>query len=375
MGLSTRRAASPDRRSLREVQGFTDAEVERARRYHRPLYAALAVDAALGFGVLAALAYSRVGDWLYEPLESWPWPLRTVAYAAVVVGVAALVRLPLAFWRGYVYERRWGFSTQSLRGWMVDRAKGLALAVVLTALPVLALVAVARAFPRAWPLVAAPGAALFVLVLGLLAPLVLEPVFNRFAPLSDEELAAELRAVAKRAEVPIREVLVADASRRSTKVNAYVSGLGSTRRVVLFDTLLARSRPRELELVLAHELGHRRFRHPAKATVFGMAGAVVAVLVLWAAIDDPGNPTVAPLVLLVGSLLELVGLPFQTAISRRWERQADRFSLELTDDRAAFVGVHRALAEANLADLDPPRWLYRLIFTHPTPPERIASAV
>src|SRR5690349_12186018 len=117
MGLSTRRAASPDRRSLREVQGFTDAEVERARRYHRPLYAALVVDAALGFGVLATLAYSHVGDWLYEPLEPWPWPLRTVAYAALVVAVAGLVRLPLAFWRGYVYERRWGFSTQSLRGW------------------------------------------------------------------------------------------------------------------------------------------------------------------------------------------------------------------------------------------------------------------
>jgi STE24 endopeptidase len=183
-----------------------------------------------------------------------------------------------------------------------------------------------------------------------------------------------LVGLSKRAGVPVREVLVADASRRSTKVNAYVSGLGSTRRVVLFDTLLARSRPRELELVLAHELGHRRFRHPAKATALGMLGAVGAVLVLWAVLDDPGDLTVAPLVLLVGSLLELVGLPFQTALSRRWERQADRFSLELTRDRDAFVGVHRALAEANLADLDPPRWLYRLIFTHPTPPERIASA-
>jgi STE24 endopeptidase len=357
-----------------EVQGFSDAEVERARRYHRPLYAALVVDAALGFGVLAALAYSRVGDWLYEPLESWPWSLRTVAYAAVVVGVAALVRLPLAFWRGYLYERRWGFSTQSLRGWIVDRAKGLALGVVLTAAPVLALVAVVRAFPRAWPLVAAPGAVLFVLVLGLLAPLVLEPVFNRFAPLSDEELAAELRSLATRAGVPIRDVLVADASRRTRKTNAYVSGLGRTRRVVLYDTLLAKAEPAEVRLVVAHELGHRRARHVAKATVLAMAGAAAAVVAYWAVADAPGDPRSTPFLLLVASVLELAATPILSAISRRWERHADRFSLELTGDRAAFERAHRELATTNLADLDPPRALYLLLFSHPTPPERLAGA-
>jgi STE24 endopeptidase len=356
------------------VQGFSDAEVERARRYHRPLYAALVVDAALGFGVLAALAYSRFGDWLYEPLESLAWPLRTVAYAAVVVGVAALVRLPLAFWRGYVYERRWGFSTQSLRGWAVDRAKGLALAVVLTALPVLALVAVARALPRAWPIVVAPGAALFVLVLGVLAPLVLEPVFNRFAPLDDEELAAELRAVAARAGVPIRDVLVADASRRTRKANAYVSGLGRTRRVVLYDTLLAKAEPAEVRLVVAHELGHRRARHVAKATLLAMAGAAAAVVAYWAVADAPGDPRSTPFLLLVASVLELAATPILSAISRRWEREADRFSLELTGDRAAFERAHRELATQNLADLDPPRALYLLLFSHPTPPERLAGA-
>jgi STE24 endopeptidase len=374
MGLSTRRAASSDRRSLWEVQGFSDAEVERARRYHRPLYAALVVDAGLGFAVLAALAYSRAGDWLYEPLEPWPWPLRTVAYAALVVAVPGLLRLPLAFWRGYVYERRWGFSTQTLRAWIADRAKGLALAVVLTALPVLALVAVARALPRAWPLVAAPGAALFVLVLGLLAPLVLEPVFNRFAPLDDEELATELRALAARAGVPIRDVLVADASRRTRKANAYVSGLGRTRRVVLYDTLLAQTDRGQVRLVVAHELGHRRARHVAKSTVLAMAGAVAAVLVYWAVADEPGDPRSTPFLLLVASVLELVAMPFLSAISRRWEREADRFSLELTGDRAAFERAHRVLATANLSDLDPPRALYLLLFSHPTPPERLAGA-
>src|SRR5204862_2530403 len=133
--------------------------------------------------------------------------------------------------------------------------------------------ALARAFPQAWPLVAAPGAAVIVLVLGLLAPVVLEPVFNRFAPLDDEALSADLRALADRAGVPIRDVLVADASRRTSKENAYVSGLGRTRRVVLYDTLLGRADPPQLRLVVAHELGHRRARHVAKGTLLAMAGA------------------------------------------------------------------------------------------------------
>jgi STE24 endopeptidase len=367
------------------VEGFTDAQVERARRYHRPLYAALLVDAALGLGILAALAFTALGDALYRPLESWPWWARTVAYAALVVALPAIVRLPLSFWRGHVHERRWGFSTQGAGGWVSDRAKGLALAVVLTALPVLALVALARALPRTWPLVAAPGAAALVLVLAVAAPVVLEPVFNRFTPLDDAELSRELRALAECAEVPVRDVLVADASRRTRKENAYVSGLGRTRRVVLDDTLLAQADPRQIRLVVAHELGHRRARHVAKGTILAMAGAALGVASYWAflrweAIPDAagvtgaGDPRATPLLLLLTGVLELVALPALSAISRRWERQADRFSLELTGDREAFERAHRRLAESNLADLDPPRALYLLLFSHPTPPERLAAA-
>ena len=157
----------------------------------------------------------------------------------------------------------------------------------MAAIAVIALVGLARAFPSWWPAVAAPLAALAVLGIGFVAPVVLEPLFNRFEPLADEALARDLRGLGERAGVPVREVLVADASRRTTKVNAYVSGLGSTRRVVLYDTLLARSTPAELRLVVAHELGHRRYRHPAKATALGMVGAAVAVVVLWAALPDP----------------------------------------------------------------------------------------
>jgi STE24 endopeptidase len=301
------------------------------------------------------------------------WAADAALWAAIVSIAVTLICLPLDFWSGYVRERRWGLSTQSFRGWLTDRAKGTAVGVALAAGAWTALIALVRALPRWWPVAAAGGAALAVLVLSLLAPLLLEPLFNRFQPLSDTELADALRRLADEAGVPIQSVLVADASRRTVKSNAYVSGLGPTRRLVVWDTLLRTAGERELKLVVAHELAHRRERHVLKGTLLGMAGAVAAVLVLWAVLGSP-QPGDYPVAALLVTALELAALPFGSALSRRWERTADRFSLELTGDREAYVQAHLSLARTNIADLDPPRVAYLILFTHPTPPERLALA-
>jgi STE24 endopeptidase len=255
----------------------------------------------------------------------------------------------------------------------------------LTVIPMFGLIASVHLFPSWWPLVAALSGAAIVFVVTFLAPVLLEPVFNRFAPLRDDVLAGDLRRLADQAGVPVRDVLVADASRRTTKHNAYVSGIGRTRRVVVWDTLLDRGEPGELRLVVAHELGHRRFRHVAIGTAIAMAGTALFVLGLWvlfrwdellAAIgaDGPGDPRVIPFVLFAGTVAELVLRPFALALSRRWERDADRFSLELTGDAEAYEATHRNLALANLGDLDPPRAAYLFFFSHPTAPERLAAA-
>jgi STE24 endopeptidase len=361
---------------------FSAEQVERARRYHRPIYIVRVVGIALGLVVLWLLTFTGVGDALYGLVDDWPWWAAALAFSALIVVVQSLVLTPLAFWRGYMHERRWGFSTQTARGWVVDRLKGLGIAIVLTALPLFALLAAVHVFPRWWPVVAAAGAALFVLVIGFIAPVVLEPVFNRFEPLSDERLAKELRSLADRAGVPVRDVLVADASRRTRKHNAYVSGLGKTRRVVLWDTLLARGEPGEINLVVAHELGHRRYRHVARWTVISMASVAAFVVLLWAlfqwdalleAIDasGPEDPRVIPFVLFLGAALENTFQPLALALSRRWERDSDRFSLELTGDAAAYERAHRQLAVENLGDLAPPRAAYLFFASHPTAPERL----
>jgi len=375
---------------------FSPEERARARTYHRPLYLALLVDVALAAGLLAALAWSSLGDWLFSPLSSLSPVAAAAAYAALVTVFSSLVRTPLACWGGWWRERKWGFSTQGAGGWLADRAKGLAVSVVLGAGAWAAAVALARALPGWWALPAGAALALAVLLLSFVAPVVLEPLFNRFRPLDDETLAASLRRLSERAGVPVREVLVADASRRTTKVNAYVSGIGRTRRVVVFDTLLAMAgsaageagdaRPEDrgaegaagadpaaVEVVVAHELGHRRDGHVAKLTLLAMVGAAAGVLVLWAVLGTRvADPRTLPEALLLLLALELAALAPGAWLSRRFERAADRCSLELTEQPAAFARAHLELARRNLSDLEPPRPVYLLLFSHPTPPERLA---
>ncbi len=358
----------------------------RARGYHRPLYAAALVRFALNVVLLALVVFGPLGGWLFEPLEGSSWWWQVVGFTALIAVLTTALNLPIAFWAGFVRERSWGFSTQKLAGFAADRVKAFVLGLVLSSAALLGLVGSARLLPRVWPLVAISAGAGVVLALGFLAPLVVEPIFNRFTPLDGGELASELRTLAETAQLPIKEVLVADASRRTRKANAYVSGLGPTRRLVLYDTLLAQAAPAEIGLVLAHELGHRRAHHLIKGALLGMLGLAGFVVILWAllrwpdlrtAIGAPGgvsDPRVVPFVLLLAAALEIPAAPPGSALSRRWEREADRFSLELTHDLAAFEATHRSLATANLSDLDPPRSIYLFLFSHPTPVERIQAA-
>ena len=251
---------------------FSREQVERGRSYHRPRYLSELADFALGVAVLALLAFTGVGDAL---LPDWSWWAQALVYPAIVFALLTLVRLPISYWRDYVRERRWGLSTQSLGSWLADVAKAFAVSAVLATVLLFGLVALAR-WTDAWPLVAAPLAAVFVVFFTFVAPVVLEPIFNKFKPLEDQELAADLRGLSERVGVPVRDVLVADASRRTTKSNAYVSGFGATRRVVLYDTLLEQMNPAELRAVLAHELAHRKHGDVARLSAILVVAAVAA---------------------------------------------------------------------------------------------------
>jgi len=366
---------------------FTPEQLAREVAFHEALrptsYAALAV----GFAVAALLGLTRAGARLVKAVArplggGWVWQVLLGTLALTALG--RLATLPLSA-RSEQVLRDYGLSTQTWGSWLGDVAKGVGVGAGLTALVLLALVTLARAAPRTWWAWGALATASLVVAGSFAYPLFIEPVFNQFRPLPPGELRDDLLALAARDGVAVDGVLVADASRRTTAVNAYVSGFGSSRRIVLYDTLLAQAPAREVELVVAHELGHAARRDVLVGTLLGAIAAAAAVLALALVLSagplrrrvgatGMGDPRVVPLVLLLVAVAGLAVAPATNLVSRRIEARADVHALDLTRDPATFVASQRLLALSNLADLEPNPLAYALFATHPGVTERLALA-
>jgi len=287
-----------------------------------------------------------------------------------------LVTLPFAI----LIRRRvlaYGLSHQAWGAYAVDLLKGVAVDVVATSLAMLVLVGVARRWPRAWPAVAGLLLAGLVLLGSFVYPLLVEPLFNHFEALPAGPLRTQILALADKEDVHVDDVLVADASRRTTTLNAYVSGFGSSRRVVVYDNLLNDEKDPEILSVVAHELGHARHDDVLTGSLLGAAGALLGVGLLGLVIGrgrPVGDPRQVPRVLALVALATFLASPLQNGISRRIETRADVAALETTRDPVAFVELQRQLALKSLADPTPYRWSQFWFGSHPTTLQRIALA-
>lgn len=366
---------------------FTAAEIAREQAFNAalrlPSYAGLLVGLAasllIGLTPLGA-RLSRVGArWL-----PW-WPVRALLAVVLITALTTLAGLPFGAWRETIM-RAYGLSTRDWGSWAADQLRSYGVGVVMAAIVVLAVVALARRLPRRWWIPATAGGFLLVVLGSFVYPVLVEPVFNTFTPMRQEPLRARLMEMAARDGVPVRDVLVADASRRTTALNAYVSGFGSTRRIVVYDTLLKRASPEEVRLVVAHELGHAKRGDVLYGTlVGGLAVAATAGLFFLvvtsprlqrrAGAGGPGDPRAVGLLLATVTVFSTFGGPAQNLISRSIEARADVHALNLTADPVTFTRMQRSLALSNLADLEPNRVEYLLYASHPTAPERIAMAV
>lgn len=325
---------------------------------------------------LAGLAVSGAALVL---LARRPLPVRNGAIAGVGVSLVLVVAgLPLALWR---HERAvdFGLSTQSLGPWLGDVAKSAGIGAFFAALGGALVIWLIRRLPARWWMPAAGVVVAFAVLTLYLSPVVIDPLFNKFEPLPKGELRSDVLRLADRAGVDVGEVYRVDASRRTTAVNAYVAGLGHTKRVVLYDNLIEDFPPDQVRSVVAHELGHVVNSDVPKGILWIAIVAPAGMLLVqrlaerFAGEEDLGDangraiPAIALAVALVSFGLTWAG----NALSRPVEARADAFALETTRDPKAFIDLERGLTLRNLGDPDPPKVLHELFGTHPTTRERL----
>jgi STE24 endopeptidase len=358
---------------------FTAEQVSRAEEFSSGARALSWASLAVSVAVTCWFAFSARGRRLTERLPG-PWWFRVLLAVALVQLAVRVVTLPFAV----LLRRRlleYGLTEQSWAGFASDQVRGQAVGIVTLALGLVVLVGCARRWPRAWPAVAAGLLAVLVLLASFVYPVVVEPLFNSFEPLPDGSLRTRILRLADREGVRIDDVLVADASRRTTTLNAYVSGFGGTRRVVVYDNLVESLPEDEALSVVAHELAHARHNDVVTGSLLGAAGAVLGVGLLALLLGtgrlgrrSMAEPAVVPLVLALLAIGSLLASPVQNTISRQIETRADVDALRAAPNPEAFAAMQRQLALRSLADPTPPAWSQFWFGSHPTTLTRIAIA-
>jgi STE24 endopeptidase len=376
---------------------FTPEEIARGAERARIARTLWLASLVWGVAVLVALAHPKVGGGIAsaaarlcgarEGAEPWRVALATGLAIAMLIAVYVALKLPFAWARGHWLEHRFGLSTRGSGLFMLDWLKGLAVTVALYTVALGAVVALRARMPTWWPLAAWGAVSLLIVAMVFLQPVIFAPIFNRCTPVEHTELRERVTAVASRAGIDVGDVLWVDASRRTRRTNAYFAGLGATRRIVLYDTLrdedgsVSGDALDEVETILAHEAGHWRAGHIWKGTVLAILGTGAFFLALWflsklhsswvppSAL--PAGARAAAVVILAVTVVNFFGMPVSNAISRAWERTADRAALELSAKPGAFVRAEVELSRRNLSEIEPGALTVFWLYTHPPVLERI----
>jgi STE24 endopeptidase len=357
---------------------------DKSTRYHRHHRRAAILSGAVTAAALILFVLTGASAALRASLDAvlTPW-LTATTYVAGVVLALEVVQLPLAYYRGVTLERRYGLSTQSIAHWWGEQIKAAGVGLLLTlaaALVVWRLLVWSAAW---WWVAAAVVSALVLVVLAQLAPVVLLPLFYDIKPLERESLSQRLVALADRAGARVLGVFEWRLSDRTRKANAALTGLGRTRRILVSDTLLAGHSDDEIEVILAHELGHHVHHDLWRSIAFDAALLAVSFFVadrLLTLVGESfgltGKTDVAglPIVAMAAGAAALALRPASHAFSRAHERRADRYALEVTRNAGAFIGAMKRLGQQNLAEEEPSRLVEWLFHSHPPVSARIEAA-
>jgi STE24 endopeptidase len=311
--------------------------------------------------------------------------LLVALFVAIFGGIYSIINLPLGYYSGFVLPHRFGQSNQTFRDWVIDQVKGLAIGAPLGLLLLELLYLALRVTGSLWWLWAAVGMLVFTVLLSNLAPVLIAPLFNKYIPLGDEhkELADRLLELARRANTRVKGVFKYDMSKRTKAANAALTGVGNTLRIVIGDTLINEFSTDEIETVLAHELGHHVHRDIPVLITFGTLSTTLSLflasLVLnWAigyfGFSGPADVAAFPALGLIFGAYGLITMPIENAVSRWRESMADDYALQSTGKKEAFASAFTRLANQNLGEVDPEKWVVFMFYSHPPLGERIAKA-
>ncbi|MGA2857131.1 MAG: M48 family metallopeptidase [Candidatus Sulfotelmatobacter sp.] len=363
------------------------ADSPEARRYNRIRRWLGIADFAVGFVFLVVLLVTGWSGWLRDQayrMGGGNYSLSVFMYLLLLLVISKALGIGLDLY-GFRLERQYKLSTQRFRSWAWDEIKGFLVGLVLGTVVVELLYFTIRQWPQNWWMLAWLLFMILFIVMAQLAPVVLFPIFYKFEPLENEDLRRRLVMLSQRAGTRVRGVYRWKLSEKSKKANAALTGLGATRRIILADTLLDNYTPEEIEAVLAHELGHHVHRHILKSI---LVQAAITLAGFWAAnwilhyaierqlfefveISDFAN---LPLLALVSVVLSFLLMPALNAYSRFNERQADRYALESTASVEPFISAMNKLAEQNLAERTPSKWVEWFFHSHPSISRRLAAA-
>ncbi|MCC2669956.1 MAG: peptidase Ste24p [Armatimonadetes bacterium] len=378
---------APEREGRKDLQVRVTPEMVRYSNTRYVLYFARALVDVLALVALLRLGISARARDAADRTGRNGLARAYVYYPLLMLAYGALT-LPLTLYASYFLPHQYGLSTQSLGGWVLDATKRFAIGSAV-APPIVALLywSLRRSPARWWVgfwLALIPLLTLSV----LLVPIFVEPLFNRFQPLRNEQLRDRLLAMAQRAGIEQSRVFEVDASVRTKGVNAYVTGLGGSARIVMWDTLLQRLDEDEVVFVMAHEMGHYVEGHVPLGLALAIAGSFGVLLLAdrgskaligrygdrWQVrgLDDLAS---LPVLLLVVSVVNFLGSPVESAISRTMETRADQFALRLTREPETGASSYIKLAELNLSNPSPPEFVVFWMFSHPPLKQRIQRAL
>lgn len=300
-------------------------------------------------------------------------------YSLILWLVLTIITLPLTYLSSFYWNHRWGFSTQSVGSWWWDFLRTSAVELILFLAGVAIFFWIMKRWPRSWWIIGAFLFSVWLVVQIYLWPVLISPLFNRFTPATDPVIISMVQELAQEAKVPIKEVLIMDASSRTTKANAYFAGLGKTKRIVFYDNLLNNYPLDEIRAVAAHEIAHWKQGHILKGLLLGVLGSFIlwGFLFFLLRITIPfgieRTPRTLVLVLLFLSLVSFIGSPLENYISRGMEKEADRVAVALTGDVPASVRLQLGLAKKNLSDVAPPAFIKWYSYSHPDIISRITN--